>query len=263
MAEFKIGDKVKIIRNSYFSGLMDKYIGYVGYITHLNGCCYNVDNVCVLTGPLANWFESELELVTKEEDKVEPKLAIGTKVKIVGQQYLEMGCVGKTGVITGNDYPSVNNRYYETDATGEYVFSREELEVLSGFSKSDLRNGMLCQTRKGEWYMVMIGVNNFSNTEDVLINVASYGFLELDGNAEDLKDINEETEFDIVKVATVNSPINIFSALRKGKTIESCDSFKVIYDIEQEKAKQEAEQRVKELKEQLEVEQKKLKELSA
>jgi hypothetical protein len=83
--EFKVGDKVKIIENTYYR-TMDEYVGYIGKITQIGSSGnYYVDDIKTKGGIDAVWYKEELELVQGEEfidNKAALKLAIdGYKVR--------------------------------------------------------------------------------------------------------------------------------------------------------------------------------------
>ena len=156
------------------------------------------------------------------------KLAVGTKVEVIGQQYDAMNSIGYQGFIE-EEIDGVDRPYH---LNNNYCYSREELEELPVFSKADLKNGMLVQTKDDDWYMVMREATVEGEIMDMLICASDRGYLDIKDYTNDLKDVDNEDQFDIVRVATVEDPTEIFEVLREGSPVEYCEDFKIIWTRE-------------------------------
>ena len=95
-------------------------------------------------------------------------------------------------------------------------------------TKSDLKTGMLVQTKEGNWY-VFIG--------EIFLNLSTMNNLLLRYFDNDLIYVFS-SDFNIVKVANISYIGNVFRAYKENRTIEKVDGFKVIWQRESEKETQ-------------------------
>jgi hypothetical protein len=247
--EFKVGDEVEILSTG--TDFLEQYIGTIGKVMSVIGdsCWVKVHG---------GTKDGDWGFNNKNLRKVQEILPVGTKVRIVAQQYEHMDSIGQVGVIVENDVRGTHPYRVEFCDGKHWVYNRSELEVLPQFSKVDLKTGMLVQTRDGEWRLVMLGVECEEETRDVLARLFSWGFFDIEDLTDDLMNTGcSGASLDVMKVATVRTPGIIFKALREGTSIEDCTGFTVVY----ERPDDAKEQRKKELQGQIEKIQSELEEL--
>lgn len=118
------------------------------------------------------------------------KFKVGDKVKVIKCDILGVNCKNLNKVSTITEIDERNGQYpYVLRGTAEY-FGEMELELLERqFTKSDLKDGDIVTQRNGLKKMVF---------ENKLYG--SNHFVSLTYYTEDLKDVDREEEYDIVKV---------------------------------------------------------------
>lgn len=98
--------------------------------------------------------------------------------------------------------------------------------------KSDLKTGMLVQTKKGEWFIVQLNTNAFWDIEaSLLISVETGYFFNIYEFRDTLEHIyTNYCDHDIIKIAKVDYLGNIFQALKAGLPMETITNFKIIWE---------------------------------
>jgi signal peptidase I len=100
MAKFKIGDRVKVVRNNGFK-FYNRYIGKEFDIIGFESCGYKY-NICAegVSGErVTSWRPDELELITKKERVVnEPVFITKKENKMTKEEFIEKYCNEKVAV---------------------------------------------------------------------------------------------------------------------------------------------------------------------
>lgn len=68
--------------------------------------------------------------------------------------------------------------------------------------KADLNNGDIVLTRNGDKYIVLKNARTAFDTNDIIVNLKTGGYLKLNNYNDDLKDKDRDKKFDIMKVCS-------------------------------------------------------------
>ena len=186
--EFKVGDKVRMIRNTY---------GHRGKIGTLEKIDTSTMPYCVVfdDGRKEWCYGHEFKLLMGETSM---KFKVGDKVKVKDSWF---GFTGEVGLIVRIDGPAkypYQVKFDVVDEEDKELFAEGSLELVKGkqsFTKSDLKTGMGVVLRNGDKAHVLLGTDD----GDVM------RFLEKD-TWDTLKSANEDLtwkgmdNFDIVEV---------------------------------------------------------------
>lgn len=105
--------------------------------------------------------------------------------------------------------------------------------------KSDIKTGMLVQTRNGDWHVAMIDTSPaWYGETSFFVDMSDGDYLGINDYSDTL--LRLDKKYDVVKVAATDCPWHVFRVFRNGDEPEQIYGFKIIWERQEEdpKAKQ-------------------------
>lgn len=138
--------------------------------------------------------------------------------------------------------------YIKNDFNTEQAYRPTRFKIVEEDSmrKSDLKTGMLVQTRNNEWYFVFKDIAN-EVENDIIVNLRkSYGetdlihreFMPLSYYNENLTLKDRTIKWDIVKVAECNCSVSFFTNITTNEFVQSLKGFQIVWERKSEKEEQ-------------------------
>lgn len=103
-------------------------------------------------------------------------------------------------------------------------------------TKSELRNGMLVQLRRGSWHVIIMGAKEHMDNNVLFIDINDGCYMNINDYNDNLDYIEKSDSFEIMKIAECNYVGDVLRGIKAGIEVTDYKGFKVLWTREDSEA---------------------------